>query len=135
MEPRVIVERILWVLNDRDYRIVSQTDNLIKFDNWSSALLRSRTAPRQLEKGVFEISPSINEVRLRLTYPISFVLQIIIIFATIIFAFLTDWGALFLTAFIFVASIADFFNVKLKAKELLLNAVDKNVVQPGSNHQ
>lgn len=128
-EPKVVIERIFWVLNDRDYRTITSNENLIEFDDHSGKM-KWRGAPVQLEEGSFAIAVSDNIATVKLTYSISFTTYLLMFTVFSVFSIIVDCGSLFLSAFVVIFSIVDFFRLKNEAKELFLNATDGDVIQP-----
>lgn len=67
LQTQAIIEKILFQLNEKEYRLINKTDKSVKFDinQWQ---LRWNFKPTRLDGGEFEISTADNCTMLSLTY-------------------------------------------------------------------
>ncbi|QTE37134.1 hypothetical protein J3L18_29170 [Mucilaginibacter gossypii] len=125
LQTQAIIEKILFQLNEKEYRLINETDKSVKFDisQWQ---LRWNFEPTRLDGGEFEVSTADNCTMVSLTYYNDLLIPLIML-AALSTLLLIDGqyeGIIFFGAFYLITGIIHLITSKTKAKELLNDILD-----------
>jgi hypothetical protein len=126
LPTQAIIERIRFQLNEKEYRLMGETNQSVRFDinQWA---LRWNYKPTRLDGGEFEISTADNCTTVSLSYYSDLLTPLIMYIAMIAFLLINKAyeGILFFGAFYLITGIIHLVTSKIKAKELLNDILDE----------
>ena len=119
IDVAVINKRIVAVLEKKEYRVLYQLNSIIAFDSRITRF-RGNWEPSQLREGDFKLDGSGENLKVKLTYYISFTIQFVMLIGWLLLSLFTwDYGVLFLAIITVVFSFIEYINLRMKAKTLI----------------